>query len=77
MDKTTTFAPWNAVLPVRTEFEASMPFMWPEELQSLLPKPAKDILKKQQAKFQREWGIVAKSFPDMLHEESKNGEVCL
>jgi len=54
-----------------------MPFVWPEELQSLLPKPAKVILKKQQAKFQREWDIVAKSFPDMLHEESKNGEVCL
>jgi hypothetical protein len=43
--------------------------MWPEELQSLLPKPAQDILEKQQARFQREWDIVAKSFLDMLHEE--------
>lgn len=46
-----------------------MPFMWPEKLQNLLPKPAKDLLEKQRAKFQREWNIVAKAFPHMGWEE--------
>jgi hypothetical protein len=57
------------VFPTRADFEASMPFMWPEKLQNLLPKRAKDLLKKQQAKFQREWDIVTKVFPDMHREE--------
>jgi hypothetical protein len=69
LNKTSKFTRWNAVLPTLAEFEASMPFMWPEELQSLLPKPAKGILKKLQAKFEREWDIVAKSFPDIHLEE--------
>jgi len=57
------------VLPTWTDFEASTPFMWPEELQNLLPKPAKDLLMKQQAKFQREWDIVAKTYLSMRREE--------
>jgi hypothetical protein len=43
--------------------------MWPEELQELLPRPAKDLLKKQQARFHRDWDIVSKAFPDMRREE--------
>ncbi|MCJ1379468.1 hypothetical protein MMC17_002569 [Xylographa soralifera] len=69
LDDTTKFAPWNAVLPTWADFEASTPFMWPEELQNLLPKPAKDLLKKQQVKFQREWDIVTKTFLDMQRQE--------
>ncbi|MCJ1402114.1 hypothetical protein MMC11_005333 [Xylographa trunciseda] len=69
LDNTTKFTFWNAVLPTWADFEASTPFMWPRELQDLLPKPAKDLLMKQQIKFQREWGIAAESFIDMRREE--------
>jgi len=69
LDKTNKFTSWNAVFPTTADFEASMPFMWPKELQNLLPKPAKDLLEKQRAKFQREWDTVAKAFPHMRREE--------
>ena len=69
LNKTTKFAPWNAVLPTWADFEATTPFMWPEELQRLLPKPAKDLLQKQQAKCQQEWETIVKAFPDMPRQE--------
>lgn len=36
--------------------------MWPIELQSLLPKPAKNLLKKQQDKFQHDWSAFSVEF---------------
>ncbi|MCJ1284855.1 hypothetical protein MMC26_004192 [Xylographa opegraphella] len=69
LDKTAKFAPWTAVLPTWADFEASTPFMWPVELQNLLPKPAKDLLKKQQAKFQQEWDSVAKVFLSLQRQD--------
>ncbi|MCJ1421570.1 hypothetical protein MMC32_007934 [Xylographa parallela] len=69
LDETTKFASWKSVLPTWADFEATTPFMWSEQLQSLLPKPAKDLLQKQQAKFQQEWDIVAKTYRDMPRQE--------
>ncbi|MCJ1394651.1 hypothetical protein MMC18_007531 [Xylographa bjoerkii] len=69
LDKTIQFTSWNAVLPTWADFQASTPFMWPNELQLLLPKPAKDLLKKQQAKFQQDWNVVAKTFLELRREK--------
>lgn len=41
-------APWRSILPKFSEFEASIPFFWPAELQELLPSPARRLLAKQQ-----------------------------
>jgi len=43
--------------------------MWPPELQTLLPKPAKEILKKQQMNYQRDWGEVSQAFPQIVQEQ--------
>jgi hypothetical protein len=69
LDRTTKFRAWTAVFPTWADIEARTPFLWSEELQSLLPKPAKDVLQKQQVKFQQEWDIVTKAFPDIRREE--------
>jgi hypothetical protein len=69
LDKTSKFTPWSAVFPTLADFEANSPFMWPEELQNLLPKPAKDILNKLHTKFEREWNMVTKSFPQIHQKE--------
>jgi SET domain len=68
LNKMPKFASWNAILPTRADFEA-VPFMWPRELQNLMPQPARDITKKLQAKFQHEWDIVEAAFPDMARED--------
>ncbi|RMZ72366.1 ankyrin repeat [Pyrenophora seminiperda CCB06] len=64
LDKTDSFAMPNKALPDLASFEASMPFLWPSELHSFLPKAALDLLKKQQRNFQRDWAMVSKAFPD-------------
>ncbi|KAF2469907.1 SET domain-containing protein [Lindgomyces ingoldianus] len=69
LDNRSDFAPWNTMFPTLPDFEAGTPLLWPEELQDLLPKPAKDILRKQQFKFQRDWDIVSKTFPDISREK--------
>jgi len=69
LKKTSKPTPWNAMFPSMTDFEATMPLMWPEELSILLPKPAKDLREKQRAKFRHEWNIVAKAFPEISQEE--------
>jgi len=63
-------SPWLRVLPSEADFAASLPFMWPEELQKLLPGAAKSILKRQQDKFQRECDAVAAAFPDLMLDRS-------
>ena len=69
LDKTTKYDAWTAVLPTWADFEAYTPFMWPPELQNLLPKPATDLLRKQQAKFEQEWDPVAEAYPDMQRQD--------
>lgn len=49
---------WNAVLPSPDDVEA-MPFCWPQELQDLLPCRAAELLRKQKAKFARDWDAVS------------------
>lgn len=46
-----------------------MPLSWPLELHSFLPKPAQDLLKKQQRKFHQDWGMVSNVFSNISHKQ--------
>jgi hypothetical protein len=69
IDKMAELSVWRDALPTLADFEATLPFMWHEQLQGLLPKPAGDILKKQQDNFHRDWSLVKKAFPDVRRED--------
>ncbi|KND87344.1 Ribosomal lysine N-methyltransferase set11 [Tolypocladium ophioglossoides CBS 100239] len=56
---------WRAVLPSRDDLATCMPICWPPELQAMLPSTAKSLLAKQQAKFDKDWALVAAAYPDM------------
>lgn len=49
---------WNAVLPSRDSVSTSMPLAWDTALHPYLPKAALALLRKQQAKFARDWAAV-------------------
>lgn len=59
---------WTSLLPTPSDF-ATTPIMWPEELQDLLPRQAKDLLDKQKALFSGHWEVCAKAFPNLLRED--------
>ncbi|KAK3897591.1 hypothetical protein C8A05DRAFT_19674 [Staphylotrichum tortipilum] len=69
LDKSPDLALWKAVLPTLSDFEVTMPFMWHHDLQDLLPQPARDIVRRQQARFSRDWESVSKAFPAMCRGE--------
>ncbi|ORY61625.1 uncharacterized protein BCR38DRAFT_328743, partial [Pseudomassariella vexata] len=70
LDTTTALEPWETTLPsLLADFEATTPYYWLLEFQDLLPKPAKDILKKKQFHFQHHWNIVSKVFPQVRLED--------
>lgn len=56
---------WRDSLPTLADFKTGLPFMWHKKLQELLPKPAREILKKQQDSFYRDWSKVSEGFPDL------------
>ncbi|EAQ83168.1 hypothetical protein CHGG_10986 [Chaetomium globosum CBS 148.51] len=60
---------WKDSLPTLGDFNTGLPFMWHKELQELLPKPARELLKKQQDSFHRDWNKVAKAFPDLRQDD--------
>ncbi|KAI0913042.1 SET domain-containing protein [Ustulina deusta] len=64
LDKSTKYAPWDAIVPSAADL-AGMPLTWPAELQALLPPHSRGLLAKQQAKFDRDWGHVATAFPEL------------
>ncbi|KOS23266.1 Ribosomal N-lysine methyltransferase set11 [Escovopsis weberi] len=49
--------------------EASMPCLWPEELQDLLPRDARVTLQTQKTNLRRQWGIFSKVFPEVPQQE--------
>lgn len=55
--------PWRALLPSRTDVEASLPLCWPPALQRLLPPAARRLRDGQRAKFDRDWALVAAAYP--------------
>ncbi|KAI1488396.1 SET domain-containing protein [Biscogniauxia mediterranea] len=64
LDTSTKYDVWNAVCPTPEDF-GSMPLVWPSELQDMLPQPGRALLRKQQAKFVRDWEEVSAAFPDL------------
>ncbi|KAK8100193.1 hypothetical protein PG999_010567 [Apiospora kogelbergensis] len=69
LDTTAGFDSWKKLLPSQTDFPLSMPFTWPEELQSLLPKAVSNTVQKQHAKFKCQWAAVKKAFPSLNRDE--------
>jgi len=55
-------------MPKLEDFEAAQPFFWHEDLQALLPKPAKELLVKHQATFHEHWDLVSGAFPKLRRE---------
>ena len=64
-DTSPAFAKWLAVMPSREDVAASMPLLWPEPLQALLPAPARRVLATQQAKFATDWAHASAGFPEL------------
>ncbi|KAL7939994.1 hypothetical protein V8C42DRAFT_356531 [Trichoderma barbatum] len=69
VDQSSDLAPWRTVLPPLESLKAATPFMWHEDLQSLLTKASKDILYKQQLKFAEDWKLVSEAFQKLPREE--------
>ncbi|KAI0173651.1 SET domain-containing protein [Hypoxylon sp. FL1284] len=67
LDGSSKYAAWNAVCPTPEDFN-TIPLVWSRELQSFLPKAARALLLKQQAKFKRDWAMVSAAFPQQLDE---------
>lgn len=61
--------PWKAVLPTLSDFKDTVPFMWHEELHTSLPRPAKNIIHQQRAKFTKDWRLISTAFPEIPLEE--------
>lgn len=69
LDKSAMYSEWNAVVPTKKSVMTSLPLAWDLELQDCLPKPAKDLLRKQQTKLTRDWKIVHAAFPSILADD--------
>ncbi|KAI9833281.1 MAG: hypothetical protein M1819_003675 [Sarea resinae] len=67
--KSTFRTEWRAVWPSRKDFRESMPFMWPASLQALLPPAAKDLLKKQQDKLEKDFATARKTYQHLERED--------
>lgn len=53
---------WSAVLPTQADFEESMPLLWHEQTQKLLPPTVTDLVAKQSAKLEKDWATVWEVF---------------
>ena len=68
LDTSTIRAPWRAVLPTFSDFQSSMPLLWPTSLQSLLPPTATTLLNNQKKKLAADWSTVSSAFPDLSYD---------
>ncbi|KIW62641.1 hypothetical protein PV04_10798 [Phialophora macrospora] len=68
---THALSPWRNTLPALAEVKSSMPLFWAPEAQHLLPPAGLALLRKQQAKFRRDWLAVSTcgAFPALSLEE--------
>jgi len=69
LDKSRTYKLWNAVIPSKSEMEDSCPLAWVAELQTYLPSPAAERLRKQQSKFARDWDEVRLAFSALREDD--------
>lgn len=70
LDKSSKYAPWNAVIPQIADLYG-MPFYWPADLQALLPPQARKLLAKQKAKLEKDWSQIYGAFAEMRLEEEE------
>ncbi|VUC31159.1 unnamed protein product [Clonostachys rosea] len=59
---------WSQIVPTWEDFENTIPFMWPEELQKLLPAEAKSLLAKQKARFEVDWDAFQTVYPKQAEQ---------
>ncbi|KAH7308710.1 putative SET domain-containing protein [Stachybotrys elegans] len=57
------------VMPDMEGMEEALPFMWPGELQDMLPSEAKTILAQKQTSFNSDWSMFHSSFPDTSQQQ--------
>lgn len=69
LDQSSARGPWRAVMPSRLDFEDSMPLMWDNGLQALLPFASKALLDNQKAKLTRDWSSVHSALPATVYED--------
>jgi hypothetical protein len=69
LDVSPRFALWRSVLPSLSEFQESLPLMWHQDLQFLLPSAAKTLLENQKRKLKLDWDIILKAFPEIEYGE--------
>lgn len=69
LDKTATFKVWNVVVSSKADLEDSCPLAWVADLQTYLPSPSAERLRKQQSKFARDWEEVRLAFPALKEED--------
>jgi hypothetical protein len=62
-------ADWFSLVPKWADLEAGLPCLWPTELQNMLPTEAKQLLNKQQARFERDWKTFQRGFPSMPRQD--------
>ncbi|CAI6033318.1 unnamed protein product [Clonostachys chloroleuca] len=54
---------WSQIIPTWEDFQNTVPLLWPEALQELLPAEAKSLLIKQKAKYEADWEAFRTGFP--------------
>ena len=62
-------SPFMRAMPSREDVREIMPYMWPAELQDLLPRAAKDLLAKQRTSLERDWRAIQTCFPSLDSNE--------
>lgn len=60
---------WFDLVPPYEDFAATVPFMWDEELQQLLPREALDITKRQQSRSEEDWTLFTAGFPTVSRQD--------
>ncbi|CAH0045517.1 unnamed protein product [Clonostachys solani] len=54
---------WSQIIPTWEDFQNTIPLLWPEALQELLPTEAKSILIKQTGRYEADWEAFQIGFP--------------
>lgn len=67
-DEESSHKPWQDIWPSEEDFKTILPFNWPDNLQSLLPVAAQDLLAAQQKKLENDW----KDLQPFLPPDSKD-----
>lgn len=55
---------WVKTVPTYLEFKESMPFLWPDELQQLLPREARDVALEHKSRFDNDWTRFHAAYPE-------------